>query len=71
MTEPTVSTAEAGDTTPEGGASSAPAGGGAASPCEVDAGGAVVGYNPRPANSAHDKAALARYMEQWRARRHG
>ena len=71
MTEPTGSPDEPGKTPPEGSANAAPAGDGAASPCEVDAGGAVVGYNPRPANSAHDKAALARYMEQWRARRQG
>ena len=71
MTEPTGSPDEAGKASPEEGASSAPSLASAAPPCEVDAGGAVVGYNPRPANSAHDKAALARYMEQWRARRQG
>ena len=48
-----------------------PEGGGAVAPCEVDEGGAVVGFNFTPANSAHDKAALARYLEQWRARRPG
>jgi hypothetical protein len=37
----------------------------------VDGGGAVVGYNPRPANSTHDRAALARFLEQWKARRRG
>ena len=39
--------------------------------CKVDEGGALVGFNPRPANTPNDEAALARYMEQWRARRHG
>ncbi len=71
MTEQTLPAEAEQKPASESGASSPAAGDAGPARSGVDEGGAVVGYNPRPANSAHDKAALARYMEQWRARRQG
>jgi hypothetical protein len=40
-------------------------------PVATDASGALPGFNPHPANTEHDRAALAAYMERWRAYRRG